>query len=76
MKYPLLWLMLLTGCYERGLDNQDIEWRCAQVGYKAHAEANDGTKDELRLKLIEQGAKAECEIKYLPHNLISRAGAK
>jgi hypothetical protein len=39
--------------------------RNKSVGDKAYALANDGTKEVASLQWIEQGAAAECKLKYL-----------
>lgn len=64
MKYAMLFLILLTAC-DKGPNKEEIKALCKQVGDKAFAQANDGTQTYLHLQLIEKGAAAECELKYL-----------
>jgi len=65
MKYLLtLFLVLLVGCDQRP-SKSEIKALCKSVGDKAYAVANDGTKSVSALQWIEQGAAAECELKYL-----------
>ena len=55
---------LLAGC-DKGPSKAEIKELCKNVGDKAVALANDGTKDYKSLEWIEKGARAECELKYL-----------
>ena len=65
MKYLLtLFLALLVGCDQKP-SKAEIKALCKSVGDKAFALANDGSKDYQAMKWIEQGAVAECELKYL-----------
>jgi hypothetical protein len=65
MKYLFtLFLVLLVGCDQRP-SKAEIQALCKSVGDKAYAVANDGTKSVPALQWIEQGAAAECELKYL-----------
>ena len=71
MKYLLtLLLVLLVGCDNKPSQSEkpskaEIKALCKSVGDKAFAIANDGTKSIPQLQWIEQGAAAECELKYL-----------
>lgn len=63
----LSFIFILSGC-DRGsekLTKAEIKKLCADVGSKAFAQANDGKKEFRALKWIEDGAIAECELKYL-----------
>ena len=65
MKYLiLLFIVLLAGC-DKSPSRAEIKALCKSVGDKAYAEANDGTQSINALQWIEQGAAAECELKYL-----------
>ena len=65
MKYLfILFFVLLVGCEQRP-SKSEIKALCKSVGDKAYAIANDGTKSVPALQWIEQGAAAECELKYL-----------
>ena len=65
MKYLiLLSIVLLAGC-DKSPSRAEIKALCKSVGDKVFAEANDGRKNTLELRWIEQGAAAECELKYL-----------
>lgn len=65
MKYLIyLTIVLIAGC-DKSPSRAEIKALCKSVGDKAFTEANDGTKITFELKLIEQGAAAECELKYL-----------
>ena len=65
MKYLLtLFLVLVVGCDSKP-SKAEIKALCKSVGDKAYAVANDGTKSVPALQWIEQGAAAECELKYL-----------
>lgn len=65
MKYLiLLSIVLLAGC-DKSPSRAEIKALCKSVGDKAFAEASDGTKPYASLEWIEQGAAAECELKYL-----------
>jgi hypothetical protein len=64
----LLSIVLLAGCDKspsRAEISAEIKALCKSVGDKAFAEANDGRKTYRELEWIEQGAAAECELKYL-----------
>jgi hypothetical protein len=66
---PLL-LVLLVGCNNKPSKDEkpskaEIKALCKSVGDKAFALADDGTKNYRSLQWIEQGAAAECELKYL-----------
>jgi hypothetical protein len=71
MKYLLtLFLVLLVGCDYKPSQAEkpskaEIKALCKSVGDKAFALANDGSKDYKAMQWIEQGAAAECELKYL-----------
>ena len=72
MKYLLtLLLVLLVGCYQKPSEAEqkpskaEIKALCKSVGDKAFALADDGSKNYRSLQWIEQGAAAECELKYL-----------
>lgn len=65
MKYLFtLLIFLLVGCNQRPT-KLEIKALCKSVGDKAFAQANDGKKSYESLQWIEQGAAAECELKYL-----------
>ena len=65
MKYLLtVLLVLLVGCDQKP-SKAEIKALCKSVGDKAFALANDGSKDFKAMQWIEQGAAAECELKYL-----------
>jgi len=65
MKYLLtLFLVLLVGCDQKP-SKAEIKALCKSVGDKAFALADDGSKNYRSLQWIEQGAAAECELKYL-----------
>ena len=65
MKYLLtLFLVLLVGCDSKP-SKAEIKALCKSVGDKAFALADDGSKNYRSLQWIEQGAAAECELKYL-----------
>jgi len=65
MKYLFtLLLVLLVGCDQKP-SKDEIKALCKSVGDKAFALANDGSKDYKAMQWIEQGAAAECELKYL-----------
>ena len=65
MKYLIvLSIVLLAGC-DKSPSKAEIKALCKSVGDKAYSEANDGTKSVDALRWIEQGAAAECELKYL-----------
>ena len=65
MKYLIIFLVvLLVGCDQKP-SRAEIKALCKSVGDKAFAIANDGTKGTSQLRWIEQGAAAECELKYL-----------
>jgi hypothetical protein len=71
MKYLLtLLLVLLVGCDYKPSQAEkpskaEIKALCKSVGDKAFALADDGSKNYRSLQWIEQGAAAECELKYL-----------
>ena len=60
----LLSIVLFAGC-DKSPSKAEIKALCQSVGDKAFAEANDGIKQMTALQWIEQGAIAECELKYL-----------
>ncbi len=65
MKYLFtFFLVLLVGCDSKP-SKAEIKALCKSVGDKAFALADDGSKNYLSLQWIEQGAVAECELKYL-----------
>lgn len=65
MKYLLvLFVVLLVGCDNKP-SKAEIKALCKSVGDKAFALADDGSKNYRSLQWIEQGAAAECELKYL-----------
>ena len=71
MKYLLtLLFVLLVGCDNKPSQSEkpskaEIKALCKSVGDKAFALADDGSKNYRSLQWIEQGAAAECELKYL-----------
>lgn len=70
MKFLLtLLIVLLVGCDNKPSNAEtskaEIKALCKRVGDKAFALADDGSKDYRSLQWIEQGAVAECELKYL-----------
>ena len=71
MKYLLtLLFVLLVGCDNKPSQSEkpskaEIKALCKSVGDKAFALADDGSKNYQSLQWIEQGAAAECELKYL-----------
>ena len=71
MKYLLvLFVVLLVGCDNKPSQSEkpskaEIKALCKSVGDKAFALADDGSKNYQSLQWIEQGAAAECELKYL-----------
>ena len=65
MKRLLLGLMLLVTACDKGPTKVEIETLCQAVGDRAFALANDGIKNMTTLNWIENGAIAECKLKYL-----------
>ena len=63
----IMFCSILGGCdnVSSGPSKEEIKALCKSVGDKAFALANDGTRDIKTLQWIEQGARAECELKYL-----------
>ncbi len=59
--------LLIASCgdKENSLSRDEIQTLCKKVGDKAFALANDGSKHYKELQWIEDGARAECELKYL-----------
>ena len=65
MKYLLvLFVVLLVGCDNKP-SKAEIKALCKSVGDNAFALSDDGSKNYRSLQWIEQGAAAECELKYL-----------
>jgi hypothetical protein len=60
-----LMFILILGACDNGPSKEEIKTLCKSVGDKAFALANDGTRNSRTLEWIEQGAAAECELKYL-----------
>jgi hypothetical protein len=60
----IVFAIFLSGC-DSGPSREEIKALCKSVGDKAFALANDGRKNYKELEWIEQGAAAECELKYL-----------
>ena len=59
-------LLQLVSCSKPAIYSKDeIEQLCKSVGDKAFAMANDGHQPYENLHWIEQGAVAECKLKYL-----------
>ena len=61
----MLGLILLVTACDKGPNKVEIETLCQAIGVKAFALANDGQHNAAHLKIIEDGAIAECKLKYL-----------
>lgn len=61
----MLGLILLVTACDKGPNKVEIETLCQAIGDKAFALANDGQQPFAHLKMIEDGAIAECKLKYL-----------
>jgi len=64
----LILFLILESCSSSRPNLEDIASLCRKVGDKSYAMANDGTKSLANLILIQQGAEAECKLRYMTEN--------